>query len=810
MPKSEIPDGRACLSQSDIERLARGRMEPAEAALAQEHVLDCLVCAAALDQLLQPVAEVLRMYAPLGSSPEEAAAQEIVSRLEGLMPAIGDLSTSSDGQADSASGEPARDATSACLPAGMPPAAEAIGRLGPYRVVRLLGEGGMGRVYASEDLDLGRAVALKVIKVEEVSARSRERFKREARAAAALHHDNVVPIWQVGEDHGVLYLAMPLLPGESLAGRLKRQGRLPVAEVREIGRQAALGLQAAHAKGLIHRDIKPGNLWLEEQPGAGFRVRLLDFGLARWDGGSQEPLSREGTLLGTPQYMAPEQARAEAVDARADLFSLGCVLYECLTGRRPFDGSHTLSVLAALESREPKPPHELGAEVPREFSDLVMQLLQKERNKRPASAAEMIEMLNRLAQPGAARKPTGRWLGIGLLLAGLAALVLGGVVILVKGVRLEVPDGSTVTVDKAGNITVETPIVKPAVVTNKGSAATPVGTIPVEEVLRFPSRKEGLDTVNCLELSPDGKLVLAGTERDVRLFELAAGKQVHAFPFVRATAVAFSPDGAKALYAISRKDVDGWKRIVVLWEVATGKEIREIEIPPVLPGYKDVADQVGGLAFSPDGTTFLSSPNLSGPDLVQAKGELLLWDAATGKLLRRFAGFRGGVLGMAWHPDGTRIFGSGAYDTLRIWDAASGRGLRVAGDDFGSWGSCAISPDRKTVAVGDRNALSGRIRVMDADSGKLLQEWRSSFQNLQDGLHDVQYSPDGELVGVAGFGGWELVDARSHLQRARLKQEGVHVYNLRFTENGNYTITGGEGDRPLRLWNLKRPPKQGK
>jgi serine/threonine protein kinase len=187
-----------------------------------------------------------------------------------------------------------------------------------------------------------------------LSELARQRSLREARAAAALKHDHIVTIYQVGEDHGVPFLTMELLKGESLDHYLSHVGQLAVAEVLHLGRQIALGLRAAHEKGLIHRDIKPSNIWLEGEPGesagsptsrgglarSAVRVKLLDFGLVlSAEKDPAEPLTREGVILGTPAYMSPEQARGERVDPRSDLFSLGCVLYRLCTGRLPFRGA---------------------------------------------------------------------------------------------------------------------------------------------------------------------------------------------------------------------------------------------------------------------------------------------------------------------------------------------------------------------------------------------------------------------------------------------------------------------------------------
>jgi predicted Zn finger-like uncharacterized protein len=200
-----------------------------------------------------------------------------------------------------------------------PQGPDELGRLGKYRVLKVLGHGGMGVVFQAEDPKLKRTVAIKaMLPTLAASASAGQRFLREAEAMAAVEHDHVVRIYQVDEDRGVPFLAMEFLKGEPLDSRLKREEKLPIPEVLRIGREVAEALAAAHATGLIHRDIKPGNIWLEAPR---TRVKILDFGLARaaqQDAG----LTQQGAIVGTPAYMAPEQARGEKIDARCDLFSL--------------------------------------------------------------------------------------------------------------------------------------------------------------------------------------------------------------------------------------------------------------------------------------------------------------------------------------------------------------------------------------------------------------------------------------------------------------------------------------------------------
>jgi Protein kinase domain len=269
-----------------------------------------------------------------------------------------------------------------------------LGRLGPYRILKVLGTGAMGVVFLAEDPHLKRQVALKVMRPSlAANPEFHRRFLREAQLAAAIDHEHVVTVYQVGEDRGVPHLAMKLLQGETLEDRLRRAGgRLPLPEVLRVGREIAEGLAAAHARGLVHRDIKPANVWLEADRD---RVKIVDFGLAR-GAGNDAQFTQAGAVIGTPAYMAPEQANAVEVDARCDLFSLGAVLYQAGTGELPFGGRDTLSVLSALATRTPPAPHRLAPSLPRAFSGLVMRLLAKDPADRPQTAREVVEAIEAL------------------------------------------------------------------------------------------------------------------------------------------------------------------------------------------------------------------------------------------------------------------------------------------------------------------------------------------------------------------------------------------------------------------------------
>jgi hypothetical protein len=228
--------------------------------------------------------------------------------------------------------------------------------------------------------------------------KAKTRFLREARSAGKLQHDNVVSIHQVGEANGVPFIAMEFLKGAPLDKYLKEKGDLPLPTVLRIGREIALGLQAAHKLGMIHRDIKPANVWLEAPKG---RVKILDFGLARREEDGEAHLTQSGAIVGTPAYMAPEQASGEKLDGRADLFSLGVLLYRLTTGQAAFTGPTTTAMLLQVMTHEPSLASEVKATVPLEMSRIIAKLMAKKRDDRYGSAAEFLADWEKLMRASA-------------------------------------------------------------------------------------------------------------------------------------------------------------------------------------------------------------------------------------------------------------------------------------------------------------------------------------------------------------------------------------------------------------------------
>ncbi|HLW68598.1 MAG TPA: protein kinase, partial [Gemmataceae bacterium] len=405
----------SCPESRVLERLALGQMTPLEVEQLAEHCEKCEKCIQALQQIrgADTLVSAMSAQGTIVESSNNPAVAALVARLKAL------------GQKSVAQEQATVPPSSVNTPVSRPPdtisesnstnldflapaqQADEIGRLGDFRVLKVLGQGGMGVVLQADDTRLGRLCALKVM-LSDVARRPdmKERFLREARAAAQIEHDHIVPIYQVAEDRGVPFIAMPFLKGSTLEDwiqtKQKTKAPITVANVLKLAREMAKGLSAAHERGLIHRDIKPANIWLDSTVGG--RVKILDFGLARLTNqanparGGGGDLTQSGMIMGTPAYMAPEQAQGkkDLIDGRTDLFSLGCILYRLCTGGQPFHGDDMISTLVAVAMENPAPPSEVNPQIPQALSDLVMQLLEKKPEDRPKSAKEVVKSVQQM------------------------------------------------------------------------------------------------------------------------------------------------------------------------------------------------------------------------------------------------------------------------------------------------------------------------------------------------------------------------------------------------------------------------------
>jgi WD40 repeat protein/predicted Ser/Thr protein kinase len=741
-----------------LRRLLLGELPPAELESLGQHVLHCDRCAGTLNQLRAdaPLLQTLRGADTTASL--HPTARSLIDRLSGQPTVQG------GGAAPAPSSAPGKNLAPPPAPAAGGPAGHGflgppqgpgeLGRLGGYRVLKLLGQGGMGAVYLGEDPQLERPVALKVM-LPEVAARpaARQRFLREAKATAKLKDNHVVAIYQVGEDNGVPFLAMEYLRGESLDSWLTRGKKASGPRALRIARDITRGLAAAHAQGLIHRDIKPANLWLEAPQG---RVKILDFGLAR--GGAEDvQLTQTGTILGTPAYMAPEQARGAPADARSDLFSLGCVLYRLYGGRVPFEGPTVMAVLTALATEDPVPLGQLNPQMPEDLAGLVMRLLAKRPADRPPSAQAVLQELQaidrRRAQGSQALtpvpdevtvavakqpppRPAGprRWMqgAGGLLLVGVAAGVLGGVILHFAGKgrgRTEIgpPDGSKLTVDDRGGV-------EPGL-SDEG----------VQTVLPVPGTASPLDKLDPTQIpaadrfpwQPPELVAVVGDHRQAH-FSLAVG-------------IAVTPDGKRVVSASQTE--------TCLWDAATMRRLAMVEgagtdQPALTSDGRTLA--LGGRLWDLGGDQFKELATIPYPAASYAfapgdrllaaggRGEavLKLWRWANGKLTEQ-ASLRGhtrSVTHLAFTPDGKTLISGDGSGEVRVWDLSGPEpaGKAVFRDSFNP----ALAPDGRTLAT--TSAKGDGIWLWD-----LANQPRQRGVIRVSGASALCFAPDGRSLAVS-------------------------------------------------------------
>src|SRR5215472_4749006 len=278
-------------------------------------------------------------------------------------------------------------------------------RLGPYRIDTPLGAGGMGEVYRAQDTRLDRSVAIKILPPDVANDPVRkQRFEREAKTISSLNHPHICVLHDVGHQEGLDYLVMECVEGETLAKRLEK-GPLPLEQVLKYGAQVADALDKAHRAGIVHRDLKPGNIMLTASG-----AKLLDFGLAKPATTTslatmtatklESPVTQEGTIVGTYQYMSPEQVEGKELDGRSDIFSLGAVLYEMLTGQRAFHGKSQLSVASAILEREPTPVNSIKPLTPPALDHAIKKCLAKSGEERWQSASDLASELKWIAESG--------------------------------------------------------------------------------------------------------------------------------------------------------------------------------------------------------------------------------------------------------------------------------------------------------------------------------------------------------------------------------------------------------------------------
>jgi eukaryotic-like serine/threonine-protein kinase len=781
-----------CPTRDQLQAIVDGSVCDTELSDLTRHLDDCVLCQQALQDLAAGDEHWPAVAAQIGEPQRDTALQHVMESLKDDLHSAGETNPG--------------DAELALDFLDPPDKQGLLGRVDHYEVTEIIGRGGMGVVLKALDPTLNRYVAIKVIAPQlATSAAARKRFAREARAAAAISHEHVVAIHDIDEIKGLPYLVMEYVAGVSLQERLDRSGPLELKEILRIGIQAASGLAAAHAQGLIHRDIKPANILLEN---CIERVKITDFGLARMV--DDASLTQSGVLAGTPQYMAPEQARGDAQDHRVDLFSLGSVLYTLCTGHPPFRASTTMAVLRRVSDETPRSVRVINPEIPDWLAAIVEKLHAKDPANRYQSAAEVADLLAQhlahLQQPSLVPMPQSaprksvsrmparpRW----AMAAAVVLCVLGGLSIseatggtqitqfVATVLRIRTPEGTlvlqvddpevNVNVDQDGNEITITGAGVHEIKLRPGSyhwQATKDGK-PVRDDVVTISR--GGKEVVKVSLEPDPKFAAGGSTK-TRINASHAKAEVRDHAVHEAEALRSSAEAMQLLTEKKAQELEG-KVKVLRNEVAKRDYLRAIseaerqfndralafKVPEkiTLPH----SSEVFCLAFAPDGKTLATGTE---------HGKVWLWDILTpeGSAAPRAAQSRGAawldsvdVLALTFSPDGKTLATGDRKGMVQVFCVQGPRSAVRAFDAHqGPVSSVAFSPDGKLLAVG--NAERG-VQLMEAATGKQI---RPTLQGSAVG--GVAFSPDGKWLASAGSDGavrvWDSESGREIRQLAAM------------------------------------------
>ncbi len=662
-----------------------------------------------------------------------------------------------------------------------------------------LARGGMGVVYKARQVSLNRLVALKVITAGELAAPDfLNRFRAEAETVAKLDHPNIVPIFEIGEADGQPFFSMKLIEGPTLA-----QGLKELDSVQRERRSAKLvaklarAVHFAHQRGIIHRDLKPNNVLLDSRG----EPHLTDFGLAKLVE-QDSTLTKTAAVLGTPSYMSPEQARGESkqITTAADIYGLGAILYELLTGQPPFAGGTTMQTIRLVLDTEPRPPSVSNPALDRDLETICLKCLEKEPSRRYGSAEALAEDLDRwlrhepiLARPASPLDRLSKWArrhpAVAVLLAGLVISVSLGFALTFW--QAKVRQAALVESQRslyAARIGMAEHAWAGGHIYRAQALLASLKPRHGQEDLRgfewrylsricrdesFFTLTDAQNPLRCIAASPNGRwLALAGEKPYVTLWEVSSRRETARLPAGAGNqTVAFSADGARVAAA-------GQDPGIRVWDCGTQRELF------VLTGHVHTIAQI---AFSSDGKWLASA---SRPD-----GVVKIWDLAARKEKFTFQGLPNEYPAVAFSPDTALLAASTGNRRIRLYDVATGADLGLLKGHHGLVDALAFSPDGQWLASGSKDPTAKIWDVKTRAEAATL----SGFQAL---VTSVCFSPDSKmLLTTCADGAMKSWDVRTGTELAAYQGHEMWVNNAVFLPDGR-TIASGSADGSLKLWEV--------